>query len=191
MQFDWHKLTTASAQRKLMPKLRGRVFHRTSLPNFLNIIATGCISNNQNGEHKKNWASNSYFRNRGYVSVCDLHNNKSVRNTNNAALSNYQIFGHEWDGESAFLFLSSEHYDKLATWHQWEKEKAYSETIVPHLESGFPKKIPLAYISEIWLLKFTDYDPILKAKLDEIHAEAAAYAEEMARQVRLSGGGFN
>lgn len=152
MKTTWRSLSRLQAQSSLFRELRGRVFHITSVSNFLEIVRTGTIRHNQGGELKSNGSYNAYFKNRGHVSFCDLNNNIRPRKVREAALSKYNIFG-QGDGErSVFLFLSPNSFEKLVPWTAWKKEKAWSEVVVPHLESGYPGCVPLAEVEEVLLL---------------------------------------
>ncbi len=151
-------ITRRRAEKTLFKLLIGRVFHITSFDSMLEIFKTGFIKNNRDKGLKLNWSSNSYFTNRGYVSVCDLFNNSKSRKIREAALSTYQIFGQNWGPNTAFLFLNQASYSKLVTWEQVESNKNDSyEIIVPYLESGYPDQIPLKEISEIWVVNISDY----------------------------------
>lgn len=164
MDINWFTLTEKMAYKKLWPKLKGRVFHRTSLENYHKILECGFIGNNQNEKYKLNWQSNSYFRNKKCISVCDLYNHTRPRLTKKA-IYQYRIFSQRTDlnDKFVFLFLAESAYHKLI---QWEKEKTYSGTFVPHLESGYPDKIPLSLISEIWFIKITGRTPPLEIKYE-------------------------
>ncbi len=159
MKFEAFSFSYKAAVRKLFPKLRGRVFHITSPENFLLIVKTGAILNNRDRIFKNNWNVNSYFANKGCVSVCDLVNNTKPRITRQKCLNYYRVFQQDWGATTVFLFLSSAIHDQLITWHAWKKEKAYNQ-VVPELESGFPDAVPLEQIEEIWFLTITDYLPI-------------------------------
>lgn len=121
------------------------------MENYHKILACGFIDSNRNEKYKLNWSSNSYFRNRGCISVCDLYNHTRPRLTKKAVYQ-YRIFSQreDIDDKFVFLFLHENAYHHLI---KWEKGQTYSETFVPHLESGYPDKIPLSLISEIWFIK--------------------------------------
>lgn len=164
MDIDWFTLTEKKAYEKLWPKLKGKVFHRTSLENYRKILACGFIDNNKNEKYKLNWSSNSYFRNRGCISVCDLYNHTRPVLTKKAVYQ-YRIFSQreDIDDKFVFLFLHESAYHHLI---KWEKEKIYSGTFVPHLESGYPDKIPLSLISEVWFIKIIGRVPSPEIKFD-------------------------
>lgn len=152
MKTTWVVLTRLQAHRILLRDLKGRVFHITSVSNFLEIVRTGSVRHNQDGELKSNWSQNQYFKNRGCVSFCDLSSNVRPRKVREAALSKYNVFG-QGDGErSVFLFLAPTSYYKLIPWTNWKRDKAWSEMVVPHLESGYPGFVPISEIEEALLV---------------------------------------
>jgi hypothetical protein len=132
-----------------LKSLDGRVFHVTSIENFVSICQTGAIESN-NGKRKANWKGVSYFANRNCVSVCDLYNNKKKRVSKNKMLSDYNIF--EQFTPSVFLFLYPKYYDFLISWEEWKRDKAYFQKVIPNLESGYPDRIPIEYIEEVVFL---------------------------------------
>ena len=156
MDINWFTVTENMTYKKIWPQLKGRVFHRTSLENYCHIVAAGFIDNNQNEKYELNWQSNSFFRNRGCVSVCDFYNNTKPRLTKDATFQ-YKIFEQREDKDDkfVFLFLSESEYTNLVRWEKWKEEKAWEETVVPHLESGYPDKIPLSLITDVWFIKIT------------------------------------
>lgn len=150
-------LTRNQLRNHLFKELIGKIFHITSFESFLSIISAGYINNNKKLEYTLNWESNSYFRNRGCVSVCDLFNNTRPKKIRSASFSSYPIFEQGNNGITVILFLKKEAYDNVKTWESWKKEKAFTEMVVPHLESGYPDKIPLDIIDEIWIVQTKDH----------------------------------
>jgi hypothetical protein len=152
MKISWLVITKSRAQKRLYPKLKGRVFHITSVDNFIKIMKTGAIKHNRDGLIKSNHPYSSYFKNRGFVSFCDFHGNVFARKTREAALTKYDIFS-QGDGERfVFLFLKPEYYSKLVSWTNWKTDNACNEMIVPHLEAGFPDFVPIEGIEEATLI---------------------------------------
>lgn len=150
--------------KEIWPKLKGKVFHRTSLKNYQEIMSTGFIINNHDEAQKLNWQSNSFFRNRKCVSVCDFYNNTRPRLTKSASYK-YNIFCQPSDlgGKFVFLFLSENEYPNLITWQTWqENREAWSEVVVPYLESGYPDKIPLSSIADVWVIEVIGKSKILE-----------------------------
>lgn len=158
MIFEWFEISRAGAKRKLLPRLKNRVFHITTIDNFTLIIKSGAIMNNQDGLLQTNWTNNSYFLNKGCVSVCDFFNNNANRNKQReAALSKYDIFGQTSKmGQTVYLFLNPKCFSRLITWETWKNEEKWTESVVPYLESGYPGSIDLNNIDEVWLIKIKD-----------------------------------
>lgn len=183
MNIIWRTLTKKQALRVFYPELKGRVFHITSIENFLEIIKVGAIRHNREGDLKSNGRYDSYFRNRGCVSFCDFYTNSRPRKIREAALTKYNIFG-QGDGERfVYLFLRAEAYTKLVTWEEWKREKAWSEMVVPHLESGYPGHVPLSEIQEVCLVHIL-LDQNFKNSIAALLAAArAAHARNNSNEV--------
>lgn len=149
---------------KILPSLRGRVFHTTTIPAFEQICVDGFIKTNVDGSLlQKPRYHNAYFRARDCVSVCDL---RSVTDRElDVGLSAYNFL--EPDGlnglktgvgTAAFLFLSDDACGVLISWRRQMEEKAFTELVVPHIEAGHPGAVPLDIITEA-LLVTIDYPP--------------------------------
>ena len=68
--------------------------------------------------------------------------------------------------------LQSESHKKLITWEKWKLEEAWSEMVVPHLESGYPGHVPLSEIQEIQLINIP-----ISTNIKSIAARLAAARE--------------
>jgi hypothetical protein len=153
MKISWYTLTLSAAKRKLLPTLKGRVFHKTSTESFFKILKSGGVENNKNRQFKLNWDFHSYFRNRGCVSVCDFHNNKP---TYRSSLWKYNIFPE--GSKFAYLFLSPKYFNRLVTYQKSNdgRELTEAQVVVPGLESGFSDRIDLKQIEEIFLIHIVE-----------------------------------
>lgn len=170
MIVTWRTLSRRQAHGAYFRELRGRVFHITSVDNFLAIARSGLIMHNHDKRLHQNGNYNSFFRNRKCVSFCDFANNSRPRKLREAALGKYNIFG-QGDGEkSVFLFLSPAVHSKLIPWQQWKRENALSEMVVPYLESGYPGFVPLDEIEEVAFIHI----PLSPAERNGIAALLAA-----------------
>jgi len=90
----------------------------------------------------------SYFRKRNCISVCDFHNNTDKKELIKA-INKYRCFDPIAVVKSHIayiLVLNTSLYSELISWEKWKKEQAYSEQIVPYLESGIKNKILLSDI---------------------------------------------
>jgi hypothetical protein len=134
---------------ELLPILIGRVFHVTTESAFENILATGFIQPNITGNSSPFGNSdNGYFRNRNCISFFDYRNYGSP----------------EWEAHAnkclptlpfvdqkaiVVLFLSQTEYSKLLPWSGWKAERAWSQRVVPHVETGYPGPLSLTAITSI------------------------------------------
>jgi hypothetical protein len=154
MIFQAISTTFERAAKDLVPQIRGRIFHVTSIERFLAIYKAGAIKNNKDQSLKKH-EYNSYFANKGCVSVVDLVNNTKPIVTRRKMLNDYSIF--EKGGQvTTFLFLAPEIHSQIITWEAYKREKAYGQQIVPELESGIPGEIPLRCVEEVWFISLKD-----------------------------------
>lgn len=163
----------STVRRKMLKHLYGKVFHVTNENGFNGILYKGAIIPTLNEPAFRNWRMESFFRNRGCVSVCDLVNNTSKKHIS-SAISKYNFFDLRCNNGRTYLFLlnKSVHFN-LITWNQWIIEKAYKENIVPHLESGFPGEISIVDIEKIIMINIVNYfnldafEKMLEARLKE------------------------
>lgn len=138
----------------LLPYLRGRVFHVTRLTVFEQILAAAEIRANADGTFPTVFGStNSFFRKRGCVSFFD-YRSASSKQIEEAIGKCSPFHLPATDLESvnesqiAFLFLSTTEYDRLIPWTKWKEEEAYSDKVVPWVESGYPGSVPITSIAE-------------------------------------------
>jgi len=141
----------------VFPYLHGHVFHVTKLRYLDSIIQCGEIRTNKEGNLETTFgsSSNSFFRNRGCVSLFDYriidpdifekHAYKCTP-TKPASLEN----------GIAVLFLSEGLHSKLISWKLWHEEKAYKEMVLPHFETGHPGSINIAGIKKIIEITVTE-----------------------------------
>lgn len=163
----------SAVRRRLLKHLYGKVFHVTNENGFNGILNRGVIIPSLNESISSNWGMESFFRNRGCVSVCDLVNNTSKKRIS-SAISKYNFFDLRCNNGRSYLFLLNESiHCNLITWNQWEKEKAYKESIVPYLESGFPGEISIIDVEKILIINLVNhfdldaFDKMLEARLKE------------------------
>jgi hypothetical protein len=149
---------------QLLPRLIGRVFHVTRLSLLERIVETGAILTNTNGNLDSTFGyPNSFFRRRGCVSLFDYRFASSEQvDTSISKCSPFHV--PDSNDELAYLFLSSSTYDRLILWTKWKEEQAWSDMIVPYVESGHQGSIPLTSIEEVFKVTI-EYppDPIAEA----------------------------
>jgi hypothetical protein len=134
-------------ENRVLPLLIRRVFHVTNAMAFSSILLDGAIKANMAGEltFSCGQSENSFFRKRGYVSVCDL---RSVSDAQiSESLMKYNFLNPSLGKDTnVYLFLRSACFDHLLTWRIWHEEKAYTDMVVPHIEAGYPGEIGLNLI---------------------------------------------
>ena len=139
----------------LLPYLRGRVFHVTRLTVFEQILAAAEIRANADGEFPTVFGStNSFFRKRGCVSFFDYRSASSEQIEDaigKCSPFNLPATDPESGNESqiAFLFLSTTEYGRLIPWTKWKEEEAYTDKVVPWVESGYLGSVPITSIEEV------------------------------------------
>jgi hypothetical protein len=129
---------------QLLPQLVGRAFHVTcSLPL---IRETAEIRPNHDGQLPASpfGSTNSYFRNRGYVSVFDYRFARSDQI--DLSLGKCSVLTIARRGSFACLFLSEAACSRLIP---YTKEQMLLGKVVPHVEGGHPGPIPMSDIEEI------------------------------------------
>ena len=132
----------------LMPFLEGKVFHVSRVSNWQGIEVIGKILPNENGELETSFgsSSNSYFKNKGCVSVFDyrnIHEEKPQEHMHKCRPTKPLT-----PEEGIVIFvLREECYDKLVLWDGW-KQGDLRQMVVPHVEAGFPGAIELSQIEE-------------------------------------------
>lgn len=131
----------------LLPKLRGNVFHVTSREGFRGIEVSGAILANEDGLLGDSFPQSrgSYFRHQGCVCLFDL---RSVLDDEigHALEAYYFLNPPHVDNNPVFLFLQKRYYDRLRTW----SEAGQHGIVVPYVEAGFPGKVCMSMIREVW-----------------------------------------
>jgi hypothetical protein len=133
---------------RVLPLLRGRVFHVTKLQTFDSIRAEG-IKNSRDSLPSSPWV-NSYGPKRGWVCLFDL------RNTTDAqvemARSKYNFlrppFSDADRNAHVYLFMSESVWPHLISWKCAEQEKAWGEMFIPDVEAWYPGDIPISCVSD-------------------------------------------
>jgi len=134
---------------QLLPRLVGRVFHVTCLSRLEQILASGKIHSNREGQFPTAFgSSNSFFRKRGCVSLFDYK--FATREQIDESIPKCSPFHvPSCDYKLAYLFLSPADYDLLIPWTSWKQEQAWSDKIVPYVEAGYSGFIPVTSIEEV------------------------------------------
>jgi hypothetical protein len=176
---EYSRLETASlADIELI--LEGRIFHVTKREFWPSIIASGAILHNRDGSLATTFgfSNNSYFRNRGCVSVFDYRQaaTEEIKEFRNGC----HPFGPaRGDGaEIAILLLDPAIGEYLVPWSNWKTEEAYREMIVPHVEAGYPDRIPLDAIEQVIFLRLLEDPQSLAAVLRHARKRALDKAKK-------------
>lgn len=150
---------TAEPFAAIRPYLEGRVFHVSRLANLEAILACGEIRPNQDGSLVTTFgsASNSFFVKRGCVCLFDYRFVTPGQLEESAIkCSPMQPLTH--DSGIVIFILCPRDCPDLVSWQQWKQEEAWSEQVVPHVETGHSGPIPLNLIDEIICVEKDD-DP--------------------------------
>jgi hypothetical protein len=132
----------------LMSFIKGKVFHVSRVSNWKSIEDVGKILPNRNGELETSFGSsdNSYFKNKGCVSVFDyrnIHGEKPQEHMHKCRPTKPLT---PEEGIVIFI-LKEECHDKLVLWDEW-KQGDMGQMVVPYIEAGFPGAIELSQIEE-------------------------------------------
>jgi hypothetical protein len=144
------RVARADLHERVLPVLRGRVFHVTCRARVPALIARGGIEPNAVGTLPTAFgsATNSYFRLRDAVSVFDYRTVDEVGLK--TALESCSPFdaARNCMWELSIFFLAPRAYQRLRSWEEWRTEQAWAEMVVPHVEAGHPGRIALADVDE-------------------------------------------
>lgn len=150
---------------ELLPRLKERVFHVTTVDGFLSISEDGAIRHNRDNRYPLNHSVSkaSYFRTRGCVCLCDLRSVSDEDLEN--ALFKYNFLNPLSTGDMpVFMILSHEVYADLLPWTEWKKAKPTESMVVPFIEAGYPGKITLTAVERTLIVevkrKPNPFDPV-------------------------------
>lgn len=144
-------LHEAELQDRLLPRLRGRVFHVTCAANRDSIAAAGAILPNLDYRLPSSFGASreGFFRLRGCVSVFDY------RQVSDERLEDSLWRCSPWNAvrrcqyQLAVYFLAPEACAVLESWHLWGQQEAWRQMVVPHVEAGHPGPISLNAVDEL------------------------------------------
>jgi len=148
-------------RKKLLPILKGKVFHVTSYVRFKKIQEDGLIRSHIKKKHGRTFAyENSYGRLRGYVCLFDLRNKK--KSEINHGLDCFYFLGHRLlSKKQTHLIIKEEYYSKLIDTQHAKAEVKFSELFVPHIECWYPANLPLSNIQEVVVVNIKSRSEIL------------------------------
>ncbi len=88
---------------------------------------------------------NGYFRLKGCVSLFD-YRNFGTENWEEHAYKCLPTMPLDAYSPLVFLFLDAREFIKLIPWIRWKEEEAWSQRVVPHIETGYPGALALSCI---------------------------------------------
>jgi len=151
--------------------LQGHVFHVTKLEYLPSIEKCGEIRANRNGTFPSTFAHrpNGFFRKRDCVSLFDYRTepNEQIRDFRGRCNPFRPAFPP--NGPIAILVLAPTAYKNLIPSTALAEERAFDEIVVPHVETGYPRAIPLTLITEIIKIEITENPQSLAALLRKVH----------------------
>jgi hypothetical protein len=147
--------------------LEGQVFHVTRRAYWRSIVEAGGVLPNADGRLPTTFgsSSNSYFKNRGCVSVFDYREvaDETIEDYRSRC-SPLQPARGENEGISIIFFKASI-YEKLIPWTKWKEDNALREMVVPHGEAGHPGPIALSEVERVVHLKVIEDPTSLASRL--------------------------
>lgn len=150
-----HKLLSVKSIRvhqreRFLASVSGKIFHVTNTKNIASILADGGLSPNSSLEYESMFGSrsNGFFRLKNCVSFFDYRDYRSKK-WDEFAYKCFPTKGVDKYNSAAILFLCENQHSKLISWDIWKKEEAYAQSILPHIEMGYPGKVSLEHIEEV------------------------------------------
>ncbi len=144
---EWRRSET-DVYVELRERLWGRGFLVTPLANLDAIIEAGEIRPNTNGDYAGGFGQyNSFFRNRGCVSLFDYrdvpdeHVDMYVGRCHPAQAASLE------SGIAIFILRDPDQMN-LVSWMRWKEEETWREMVVPYIETGHEGPISLTLIEE-------------------------------------------
>jgi hypothetical protein len=154
----------------VLDRLRGQVFHLTTLEAYRDIKLAGEISNNQAEAFRINTGSNSsYGRLHGYVCLFDLrHNDPDIIQR---TLDCYYFLGPSWfskhsrkyiSWDLAYLILDPKYYDQIipnSRVHDHCRKTGEYLQAIPTSEVWVETKVPLSWIEKAMIVRVREFAP--------------------------------
>jgi hypothetical protein len=141
---------------RVLGRLRGHVFHVTSLQSFKQIEADGFIDTNEHGRYQTRFGfPSSYGRRMGYVCLFDLRD-RSDDDIEFAHLCLPFTSPRQLGDLVAYLLLSSAAFPQLISEQAAINDVGAhaSRDWVPRLECWFPGRVPLEFVSSVFSVDF-------------------------------------
>jgi len=131
---------------RLLPVLRGRVFHVTTPSAYRSISEQGVILAHPPGSVEQ-WDYDAYFRSANCVSLCDLRSLDDEQLK--TALAAYYFLAPRHDSDPVFLVLGPDAEAQVITYDDAISQGARKKMIVPFIEAGFEGDLDLDLIEQV------------------------------------------
>jgi len=140
-------------------RLEGRVFHVSRLSNLDPILTSGEIRPNQDATFATTFgsSSNSFFRNRGCVSLFDYRSVTPDELEDSVFKCSPMQPATPQSGIAIFMLAVST-CPPLLSWKLWKEQGAMAEMVVPYVEAGHQGPISLSLVDEIICIEVVE-DP--------------------------------
>ena len=147
------------AEEKILPLLKGRIFHVTSYKSYASIMKTGFIKHNKNNDFELTFgqSENSYGRSKAYVCLFDLKTPTDEQFNEYKNNFDFLTLHAQVNKANVYFILSPKIYNNIIT-----NEVAYEEinkskirkVIIPFLECFYPINIDINDIEQIIIVKY-------------------------------------
>ena len=156
MHISERKLTLReeTLEDQLLPLLRDRVFHVTSLSRFQAICGSGYIKSNRDGSLGGAFARSeiSLGRGKGWVCLFDLRN-QTTEAIQRGLECLYFLAPRQLGDHIAFLLLHSTAHNQLVTWADIATNTDLAAFRIPRVECWFPDNLPISLLEGALLVQ--------------------------------------
>lgn len=134
---------------RVLPMLRGRVFHVTSRARFDQIVTSGLLKSNADGSLGNTYPQSavSLGRRNRYVCLFDLRD-QSEEDIQWGLDCFYFLAPAPLGDDVVFFLLDPLHYPKLVLWEDIKSDVPIGEFHIPRVECWYAESIPLIEFSE-------------------------------------------
>lgn len=153
------KCSIGEVESKILPLLKGKIFHVTSQSAYKAIKKSGYILHNNDNKFKHSFgqSENSYGRNKAYVCLFDLKN-VTAENIKEHLYDFDFLKLKAFKNKANVYFIISEklHQNIISNAEAYEELKINKKhkIIVPYLECFYPRKIDLKDIEHVLIVKY-------------------------------------
>lgn len=177
MQVENLRFDAKDLRSKLLPLLRGRVFHVTTHEGYAGILKDGHVHSNVDNQHAFTYpqSQDSYHRKEGNVCAFDL---RDLSQDLDRTLQNYYFLSPFPSKGVVFLILDPSAHHRLigvrgdSALPTPDLPPAPGE-VIPHVEAGFPHSIPVNLITRAMLVDVVE-TPIEPSQRQFLDAQRAA-----------------